>query len=490
MTKVTVVGGGLAGMTAALRLLERGCEVELFDAGARLGGKAGAVQHGGDWDEHGYHIFPLWYLNSWKLIDDLGIRDHFVDCHEFHQYFGDGVTPRKVLTDFTSIRHALTNLTSGIASIWQMTLYFCAAFDLLSQPYSRRAFLDQLSVNGFLRSRFYRTEAIAHLFQSSVVGGSSAPSYEASAMTFRNVLRYWMEYPLPMSRILRGDLQQFYILPFQRRLEELGCDIRFNQSLRHIELDGGRIKRLHVEDLTTMETHLIDVDQVVIAIPAEKLALLVDDALFGADPNLGRIHNLKARPMAAFNLYLKRRIPGLPASHVNLLHSQYGLSFIDVSQVWEGYDTTVLNCIAASFVDLTSLSPERALERLVEDMMRFMPELTWEDIDRTDFQSHLREPLVMNDAGAWQFRPEARTQIENLYLAGDYCRSHVDLVTMESAVTSGLLAAEALRADAGLPDPIAVLEPKGFPQWLLSLGSILLIPVAAVARLMVWITER
>lgn len=46
MAHVTIVGGGLAGMVAALRLLERGCAVSLYESSHRLGGKAGANQNG------------------------------------------------------------------------------------------------------------------------------------------------------------------------------------------------------------------------------------------------------------------------------------------------------------------------------------------------------------------------------------------------------------------------------------------------------------
>jgi len=76
---VTIVGGGLAGMVSALRLLERDVNVTLIESTPRLGGKAGADQHGSDWDEHGWHLFPLWYLNIWQLVDELGIRGNFFD---------------------------------------------------------------------------------------------------------------------------------------------------------------------------------------------------------------------------------------------------------------------------------------------------------------------------------------------------------------------------------------------------------------------------
>ena len=38
--KVAIVGGGIAGLTAALRLVKAGCEVTVYEMGARVGGKS------------------------------------------------------------------------------------------------------------------------------------------------------------------------------------------------------------------------------------------------------------------------------------------------------------------------------------------------------------------------------------------------------------------------------------------------------------------
>jgi hypothetical protein len=43
------------------------------------------------------------------------------------------------------------------------------------------------------------------------------------------------------------------------------------------------------------------------------------------------------------------------------------------------------------------------------------------------------EPLLINTAGSWADRPDARTRIPNLLLAADYVRTHTDLATMEAA---------------------------------------------------------
>src|SRR5262249_7815098 len=87
-----------------------------------------------------------------------------------------------------------------------------------------------------------------------------------------------------------------------------------------------------------------------------------------------------------------------------------------------------------------------------------------------------------NDVGGWAFRSKARTQISNLYLAGDFCQTHIDLVSMEGAVSSGLAAAEAIRVDVNIEKPIEILVPPVHPRWLLVLGRILLLPFLAIAK--------
>lgn len=90
----------------------------------------------------------------------------------------------------------------------------------------------------------------------------------------------------------------------------------------------------------------------------------------------------------------------------------------------------------------------------------------------------------MNAVGAWKYRPEARTSLPNLYLAGDYCRSHVDLVSMEGAVATGLRAAEAARQDLKRDQRMELRRPKTYPRLLLVLLRVALAPIALVARLL------
>jgi uncharacterized protein with NAD-binding domain and iron-sulfur cluster len=475
---VSVVGGGLAGMVAALRLLERGCRVSLYESSDRLGGKAGANWGNGQFNDHGYHIFPMWYRNIWALVSELGIGGNFVDRSEFVE-LGAGEFPvYKTFRNLTSYRCFWQNLCSGVLSVPEMFLFFYSALDLASQNYQDKALLDQISVVGFIRSRFYRTERVATEYQDMVLKGISVPSYFVSAMTMRQVMRYWVRSAEPACRIPVGNLQEFWIRPIQQRLEKLGCEIKTSHTLRRISLDGATVRTLHFAVSGNKQELSSDVDQAILAIPHGSLARILDDEMYVADPSLFGIFSLQSQPMAALNIYCNRRIPGIPASHVNLPGSRHGLCFIDVSQAWSGQQNTILNLIASDFANLQGLSEKAMIDALLADLQRFLPDLHPRDIRTIDFQSHLNEPLFMNNTGAWQFRPAARTQITNLYVAGDYCRSHIDLVCMEGAVSTGLLAAEALRSDLNLSPPIPLLLPAEYPRWLLVLGKVVLLPIA------------
>lgn len=481
--EVVVVGGGLAGMVAALRLVECGFRVSIYEASQRLGGKAGANKSGNDYDEHGYHIFPAFYLNTWRLVDDLGIRENFFDCTDLVQLQA-GEFPRvKILRNMTSVRYFLRNLFSGVVSVPEMFLFYYSILDLMTQPYRYRARLDQVSITGFLRSRFYRTESLASMSQELILKGISVPSYRVSAMTMRILMQYWLKYPLPIFRMLRGNLQEFFVEPIKRKLVSKGCQIYVSQRLEKLIVNGSRITRLQFLDQANERMYERAVESIILAIPSEKVMRLIDDDLYRAAPGLSGIRSLNGLPMAALNIYLSSKINGMPAGLVNLIDSRFGLSLVDMSQAWQSDKETVLNVIAAYFTPLEGLSEPTAKAEILAEIRRYLPGLEPSNIRRIDFQSHIEEPLFMNDVGAWEFRPVASTAIPNLYLAGDYCRSHIDLVSMEGAITTGLQAAEAVRKNCGMPKPVEILRPAVHPRWILALPKIGLIPVAALAKL-------
>lgn len=70
-----IIGGGIMGMTLALRLLQKGHNVTIFESSPRLGGLTGAIEMDGvKWDRF-YHVILMSDLYTRKILNETGLED-------------------------------------------------------------------------------------------------------------------------------------------------------------------------------------------------------------------------------------------------------------------------------------------------------------------------------------------------------------------------------------------------------------------------------
>ena len=75
MLDTIIIGGGVAGLTAALDLHRAGRRVLLLEAGDEVGGNVGTLASGGYRMERGPHSFMGSAEHVWRLVDELGLED-------------------------------------------------------------------------------------------------------------------------------------------------------------------------------------------------------------------------------------------------------------------------------------------------------------------------------------------------------------------------------------------------------------------------------
>jgi hypothetical protein len=96
--------------------------------------------------------------------------------------------------------------------------------------------------------------------------------------------------------------------------------------------------------------------------------------------------------------------------------------------------------------------------------------------------------LFINDIGSWEWRPQAAyPNVPNIYFAGDFCQTDVDMATMEAAVQSGILAARAIQADDAARNnttrgaPIAMAGHRLYSTTTFRAAKLALLPYAYLA---------
>jgi Flavin containing amine oxidoreductase len=515
--KVAIVGSGIAGLMAALRLLERdGYHVTLFEQDDFIGGQWEAHTHGDepDYHEHCYHVFLNWYHNFWQLTDELGLRENFEPRTAF-KFLRKGEFPHMTeLINVGSPRSMWHNLLSGVLPIPDMFIYGYSLIDLLAPPLHQGELLDQQSVVGFMYSRPYATARAALQHQRTLAKAFACRSYDASATTYKNFIKYGFRHPDPMLWVLKGNSYEYFLQHLEHRLNRYKERFVLKKLTRvdKIHLDNsGKVIGLDLSQLDRSPTgfpgeHIRVLAQryealqgyLIVAVPPRALENLVDDSIFRAAPELGNVRKLRTEPMASLDLYFTRKLRHIPRDHVTLLGSKYELTFIDNSQLWPSHyqKTTFLNIVASDFAVLAGIDPEEAEKYILEELYRYIPIFDPNpdngdiDKDRSHFHTNTGERLFINDVGNWPFRPTTTCKIPNLFIAGDYCQTFIDVVTIEGAIVSGLMAAEAVRRRAGVGRPIKIIEPDSYPELYFTALALLGAPYAYAAKWWAWVSEQ
>src|SRR5712691_4590034 len=74
-TRIVVVGGGLAGLAAAIECADAGAEVTLYEARRRLGGATFSVDRKGYWMDNGQHVLLRCCVVYFAFLQRLGVED-------------------------------------------------------------------------------------------------------------------------------------------------------------------------------------------------------------------------------------------------------------------------------------------------------------------------------------------------------------------------------------------------------------------------------
>jgi hypothetical protein len=491
--RVTVAGGGLAGLTAALRLAERGYRVTVYEQKAAIGGNLGSRDVRGVHLDVYPHMYLNWYHNFWNLLADVtpARRDDLFEPFSTVKQLRRGQYPKfSSLTDAYSPWHLFQNMFAGIGPPADMFVFAYASLDLLAERLGPTMPLDEVSVNGFLQGRPYMTEEAAAAYNSAITTVWALPGYLTSAEDYRTYLSYSFADPEPSYWLPRGSALKQVMRPLKRALKDAGVTIACSKQLTGVDCRNGRVTEIELRGtrfdsqgqtwVGDGEVRTEEVDELVLAVAPLALSRLVRAAAPGerivdAVPEMADVPRLRTQQIPLLHVCFTRKLTGVPAEPVGLFRSRFDLAFTDISQTWEEPDFANRTVLALSCSDVAGLpgteDDDDAFAMLVElaDYLDFDPGQEWgesPDIDwaRTDYNANRDAQLFVNEAGTDVWRPAVSYPgISNLSFAGDFCRNHIGMTTIESAVTTGLQAAQAIVERRG-GRPVDIFEPTSLPD--------------------------
>lgn len=504
---VAIVGGGLSGMTAALRLAQRGYSVTLFEKDAVLGGNVASHLEGGLLHDVYPHMLCDWYDNLWSIIeDDLGCRRE--ELCEPRQYClsldpgpGDPKERYHRLYNGSSLYDDWRNLLSGSQPIPDMFLFAYSSLDLAIHQFDTSKLLDRYSVNGFLRSQPYITERAAFITDSLLMEVWSIHSENTSAESYRDFLRAGLRFSggSPFMWLLRGPSEEMLIGPLAQRLADLGCEIRL--ATRVVGISPLEETVAITAGPRSGSPSKLEFDYVVLAADPKGLGVLVETAADGPRlvdlvHSLSEIRRLRTAPIPVLHLYFKKELD-LPKEVVGLTGSDYRLSFLDVSQLWEDPGNSGNTVITLACSDFFAIADEPSDEfayamvcQLHDYLPLFEPGTGWgdeaADIDwgKSVLFPNLRNQLFLNEVGSSEWRPRrVYEELPRVFFAGDATLNPVNMATLEAAVVSGLEAAQEVWQREPLGDPIPILRDERYSDLVLEAIKMTWLPWAYGSKL-------
>lgn len=505
---VAVLGGGVGGLGAAHELADRGFAVTVFERRDTFGGKARSLSvpgtgTGGRKDlpgEHGFRFFPGFY----KHITDTMSRIPFGD---------KGASCRDNLVVATRILLARAGKADPIwvarfpETLDDFRTAFLALFDDLDIPKPEVAFFvsrllglatsckdrylhefESVPFWDFIEAKARSVNYQKYLGQGMTRSLVAMRAEDSSTRTVgRILLQLFYGILVPgrvLDRLLNGPTSEVWIDPWRKHLSErLGVAFEANATVRALNLEGERLRSVTIERNGALEE--VSADFYVAAVPIEIMRDLVSDDLARSAPSLSRLGELRTEWMNGIQFYLKTDQP-LTDGHAIYLDSSWALTSISQRQFWHGYDLSqygngevggILSVDISDWAAPGNFNGKPAMECTTREEIK---DEVWAQLKSALNDGDLRqieddnlvgwyldddiqfpnpgvvtnlEPLLINHAGSLALRPEAYTEIGNLFLASDYVRTHTDLATMEAANEAARRATNAILAVSGVAAP-------------------------------------
>ncbi len=371
MSKVIILGGGVAGMSAAHELIERGFEVEVYDRNVRyVGGKARSIWYEGPEDqppyvnplpgEHGFRFFPGFYrhvTDTMKRIPFQNGKSVYTNLVPTSRIMIARYGLKPIVTtasfprDLSDLELMLHDLFQGADSgltheeekffakrVWQLMTSSNAR---RQNDYERLGWWEYLEADRF--SATYRSLLVEGLTRTLVAAKAETASTKTGGDIFLQLLYCMLDPTVNTDRVLNGPTNDRWLTPWLDYLKSKGVKYFLGHEVTSISMDasGKQIQSATIVDHLSGNGQTIEVsgDYFILATPVERAAPLLSPEMIKADRTLAFIQQLAPSVswMNGIQYYLNVEVP-VNHGHVICCNTAWAVTCISQIQFWSGYD--------------------------------------------------------------------------------------------------------------------------------------------------------
>ena len=449
---VAVVGGGLAGMAAALAARDAGAEVTLFEKRRHLGGLTWSFERRGLVFDNGQHVFLRCCTAYRAFLERIGAADKVCVQRALDiPVIAPGGRRARIARTAAPLPSPL-HLAASLAGYRHLP--FAERARLLRPVLALRALalddpaLDEETFGAWLARHGQSRRAIDLLWDLVVLPtvnvGSAEASLALAAKVFRTGLLDTVDgADVGWSAVPLGELHGEH---GRRALESAGVELALGAAAEAVQCNGAGPRPLVV----AAPHRRVEADAVIVALPHDAAPAVLPPGALGDVSGLGRA------PIVNVHLVYDRRVTDLEMAAAVSSPVQYVFDHTSASGIPRASGH---QCLVVSLSDATAWAGARP-DDLVRTFHQALGELfagarDAELVDAVVTREHAA--TFRGVPGTAALRPEPATGIPGVFVAGAWCATGWP-ATMEGAVRSGTAAAAAAIGSLGSAAPVPRLE--------------------------------
>lgn len=450
---IVVIGGGLAGCTAALEAARHNAQkyatqpvrVTLLESKSRLGGRVGSYfdEETGQWIDYCQHVGMKCCTALRELIDELGCSDAWQEVSELH-FYGPGSESRtlRALPLLPAPAHLASWLWGWPGLTWRDRLGIALGMHRLNRlrlDATSAERLDRTSALEWLKSQRQSDRALDRFWNTVLV---SALGEELAHVNLAAVAKVFQDGFLRRRDafhllVPQRPLKEIFGTEMHAALERTGVDVRLSQSVQRLEWNEGDSDSARCTAVITSGGERIEADRVILSVPWFAAAELLRDAPGGWSELATGWRSLSSSPISGVHTWWDR--DWLPTPHAALVGRLCQWIFPAIGDAADHTQTYYQIVISAS----RSLpkDPDEQRRVIVEDLSDVFPQVKAAELMRLKAVTDPRAVFSVRP-GTFSLRPKTCPVPGNVQLAGDWTQTGWP-ATMEGAIRSGRACSEA-----------------------------------------------